>query len=79
MTGWNKMLLALAVAGGFSLAAGGAGAFHPGETHSGDVPQGPDSTACENQGRQGIDEAISDGGMVHCDEDDDDDNGDGVG
>lgn len=56
----------------------GAFAFHPGETHSGAVPQGPDCIACNNQGRQGIDIAITAGGTVHCEDvGDDDEGGDG--
>ena len=31
------------------------------------VPQGPNVVVCLNQGRQGIDTAILNGGMVHCD------------
>ena len=43
-------------------------AFHPGQNRNGTVPQGPHQTACDNQGRQGIDRAITSGGMVHCEE-----------
>ena len=60
--------------------AGTASAFHPGETHSGDVPQGPEWIACENPGWTGIEIAIGVGGMVHCDdfvEVEDDDGEDG--
>ncbi|MBS3071290.1 hypothetical protein J4407_03250 [Candidatus Pacearchaeota archaeon] len=43
-------------------------AFHPGQNKNGEVPQGPHQTACDNQGRQGINIAIENGGMVHCGE-----------
>ena len=41
-------------------------AFHPGQNKNGEVPQGPHQTACDNEGRQGIDVAIANDGMVHC-------------
>ena len=73
---WLRIPPAAALAVAIILTAGGASAFHPGETHTGEVPQGPDQVACDNEGRQGIDQAISVGGQVHCDDCDDDDNGD---
>ncbi|PIS17213.1 MAG: hypothetical protein COT59_01915 [Candidatus Nealsonbacteria bacterium CG09_land_8_20_14_0_10_42_14] len=56
------IIVVLALMAGFALA------FHPGQNKNGDVPQGPHQTACDNQGRQGIDVAIANGGMVHCEE-----------
>ncbi len=53
----------------FALTASFAFAFHPGQDREGTVPQGPHQTACGNEGRQGIDKAIENGGMVHCNED----------
>ena len=60
--------LAIALAAGLATLSGAASALHPGETHSGDVPQGPESIACENQGWNGIEIAILMDGMVHCDD-----------
>lgn len=48
------------------LTASVAFATHPGQNRNGDQPQGPHQTACENQGRQGVDVAIGSGGSVHC-------------
>jgi hypothetical protein len=64
--GWK--LVAMAGGAALGLAIDGAQAFHPGETHSGDVPQGPEWIACENPGWNGIEIAIGVGGMVHCEE-----------
>ena len=61
-----RQLRIVVVTGVFAMNVGAALAFHPGQTRSGDVPQGPHQTACENQGRQGIDRAIARDGMVHC-------------
>jgi len=67
----KKKLFLLAVILGlgvmFAIAASFVFAFHPGETQTGVVPQGPDQIACGNEGRQGIDEAITSDGQVHCD------------
>src|SRR3989338_11348112 len=70
-----KILLFATVLGlTLMLTASVAFAFHPGQNRSGDVPQGPHQTACDNQGRdgngqgRGIDHAITSGGMVHCEE-----------
>ena len=80
MTNWFGMKFTLAATLGTALAllSSGASAFHPGETHSGDVPQGPEWIACGNQGWNGIEVAIASDGMVHCDDVDDgeDDGGD---
>ena len=54
----------------FAMTAAPAFAFHPGEDRDGTVPQGPHQTACDNEGRGGIDEAIERGGAVHCEEED---------
>jgi len=43
-------------------------AFHPGQDKNGEVPQGPHQTACDNEGRQGVDVAIENDGLVHCEE-----------
>ena len=43
-------------------------AFHPGQNKNGEVPQGPHQTACDNEGRQGVDVAIENDGLVHCEE-----------
>lgn len=69
------LMLSVAFAACGTATAGPALAFHPGETHSGAVPQGPDCVACNNQGRQGIDQAISVDGTVHCDPTGGDDGG----
>jgi len=49
------------------LMASTAFASHPGQNKNGVVPQGPHQTACNNEGRQGIDVAIINDGAVHCD------------
>lgn len=63
----KKFLLLIVVAGAiFALTASVAFAFHPGEDRNGNVPQGPHQTACDNEGRQGVDVAVTNGGAVHC-------------
>lgn len=61
------LMLAIIMIAIFALTASFAFAAHPGEDRNGTVPQGPHQTACDNEGRQGIDEAIANDGAVHCD------------
>ena len=63
------LALALALAMlAFAIMTTPAFASHPGEGRDGTVPQGPHKNACENQGEEGVDEAIERGGAVHCEE-----------
>ena len=64
----GRKALTVTLASAVALAVSGAYAFHPGETRSGDVPQGPEWIACENPGWTGIEIAISVDGMVHCED-----------
>ena len=69
MTRYGKRVLnAVALGATMAFAASAASAYHPGDTHSGDVPQGPEWFVCDNQGWNGIEVAIAADGMVHCDE-----------
>ena len=65
-SGGKRTLATVALGGAIVLAASAASALHPGDTHSGDVPQGPEWFVCDNEGWNGIEVAISVDGMVHC-------------
>lgn len=65
----NLFLFVFILGATLALTASFAFAFHPGEDKDGTVPQGPHQTACDNEGQQGIDKAIANGGLVHCDDD----------
>lgn len=60
-------LLAIVIGVMFAMMGNFVFSFHPGRDRDGTVPQGPHQTACDNEGRQGIDKAIANGGQVHCD------------
>ena len=74
---WHVALALIVGVAVFAAMTVSAFAHHPGEDRDGTVPQGPHQTACENQGEGGIDEAIENGGAVHCEEEEPEDPGAG--